>query len=191
MAEGKSRKKQVAQWVETTVRQSGRQIRIPSPIDLEDSESELNSVPSAVGKRKATATKSSSRKVHGPGTGGLPQKSDSDSEEEEEDNDKEEAMQESLLHEDGVLEEESDRESEDDFDEGGDGGFPGNVFKKSKKKVPKSPMSTVPTNSCKRGDWELVQRFVYTSSRKKAMKKVEQCFAAQMCLAGARDMETS
>ena len=38
-------------------------------------------------KRKATATKSSSRKVHEPGTGGLPESSDSDSEEQEEDDD--------------------------------------------------------------------------------------------------------
>ena len=70
------------------------------------------------------------------------------------------------------MEEESDRESEDDFDEGGDGGFPGNVSKKSKKKVPKSPLSTVSTNYRKRGDWELVQRFDFTGCRKKAMKKV-------------------
>ena len=115
------------------------------PIDLLDSESELNTAPSAVEKRKATATKSSSRKVHEPGTGGLPETSDSDSEEEEEDDDedKEGETQESLLQDDEESDEESDMESDDDFEEGANGGFPAKVSKKSKRKVHKSPLSTV------------------------------------------------
>ena len=84
MAEAKRRQKRIAQWVDTTLTPSGRSIRITSPISLSGSESEVHTAPSAVEKRKATATKSSSRKVHEAGTGGLPESSDSDSEEEEE-----------------------------------------------------------------------------------------------------------
>ena len=62
---------------------------------------------------------------------------------------------------------------QDDFEEGVDGGCPAMVSKKSKRKVPKSPMSTVSTNSRKRGAWELLQRFDFTGSRRKAMKKVQ------------------
>ena len=110
MAEGKSRKKRVAQWVETTISGSGRAMRIPSPVDLSDSESELNTAPSAVEKQKATVTIFSSRKVHEPGTGGLPETTDSDSEQEEEedDEDEEEEALESQLQEGDVSDEELD-----------------------------------------------------------------------------------
>ena len=161
MAERKLRQKRIARWVESTVSQSGRGFNIPSPVDLSDCESELDMAPRAMGKRKATATKSSSQKVHEPGTGGLIQMSDSDSE------DDEEATQESLLHEDGVLDEKSHSESEDDFEEGGDGKFPGNVSKKSKNFFPKSLRSTVSTNSRKRGDWELVYQCCCTRGKTK------------------------
>ena len=145
-------------------------------------------------KRKATATKSSSRKVHEPGTEGLPETSDSDSEqaEEEDDEDQEEETLESLLQEDEESDEQLDMESDDYFEEGADGGFPGKVSKKSKKKVHKSPLSTVSTNSRKRGDWESLQRFDFIGSRRKAMKKVQKCFEEQMCLSGSsRELKTS
>ena len=69
-----------------------------------------------------------------PGTGGLPQWSDSD-EEEEEDDDDEEQTQESVPLEAGVADEESASEFEDECEERGDGGFPGNVSNKCKKTI--------------------------------------------------------
>ena len=171
------------------ISQSGRPVRIPSPVDFEASDSELDTAPSAGGKRKATATKSFSGMVHEAGTVGLPESTDSDSEEEEDDDDDddEEATQDSLLQQD----EESEMDSEDDFEEGADGGSSAKVSKKSKKMDAKSSLSTVSTISRKRGDWQLVARFDNTGSHKKAMKKVKQCFKEQMCLAGAREMKTS
>ena len=58
--------------------------------------------------------------------GGLPENSDSDSEEEEEDD---EDSEESLLalQDEEQLEPESILESNDEFEEGADGGFPGKV----------------------------------------------------------------
>ena len=167
----------------TTLTPSGRSIRIPSPISLSGSESEVHTAPSAVEKRKATATKSSSRKVHEPGTGGLPESSDSDSEEEEEDNDDSEDSSADLSDEE-KSEAELILESNDEFEEGAVGGFPANVTKKSKKMWPKSPQSTVSTSSRKRTDWELVDRFDFTSKKKQAMRKVRRIFEAQMFLSG-------
>ena len=190
MAEGKSRQKRVAQWVGTTLSPAGRSVRVPSPMSLPDSDSEVHTTPSAVEKRKATATKSSSRKVYEPGTGGLPESSDSDSEEQEEDDDDSENS--SVEDSD---EEKSDAasilESNDEF-EGAVGGFPANVTKKSKKMWPKSPQSTVSTSSRKRTDWELVDRFDFTSKKKQAMRKVRRIFEAQMYLSGcSTELNTS
>ena len=127
--------------------------------------------------------------VHEPGTGGLQESTDSDSEEEEDedDDDDEEATQDSLLQQD----EESEMDSEDDFEEGADGGSSAKVSKKSKKMDAKSSLSTVSTISRKRGDWQLVAQFNNTGSSKKAMRKVKKCFEEQMCLDGAGEMKTS
>ena len=83
-------------------------------------------------------------------------------------------------------------ESNDEFEEGADGGFPGKVSKKSKKKWPKSPLLTVFTSSRKRANWECLQRIDFTCSQKKANKKVQRIFEAQVCLSGSStELETS
>ena len=92
-------------------------------MSLPDSDSEVHTTPSAVEKQKATATKSSSRKDHEPGTGGLPENSDSDSEEEEEDNDDSDDSS-AAVQDEEKLETQSSLESNDKFEEGADGGFP-------------------------------------------------------------------
>ena len=106
---------------------------------MSDSESEVHTAPSFEEKRKATATKSSSRKVHEPGTGELPENSDSDSEDEEEDDEDSEDSPPDLQDEE-KSEAESILESNDEFEEGADGGFPAKVSKKSKKMCSKSPV---------------------------------------------------
>ena len=193
MAEGKSRQKRVAQWVGTTLSPAGRSVRVPSPMSLPDSDSEVHTTPSAVEKRKATATKSSSRKVHEPGTGGLPESSDSDSEEEEEEDEDDDDSEDTSADRSDQENSEADSilESNDEF-EGAVGEFPANVTKKSKKKWPKSLQSTVSTSSRKRTDWELVDRFDFTSKKKQAMRKVRRIFEAQMYLSGcSTELKTS
>ena len=193
MAEGKSRQKRVAQWVGTTLSPAGRSVRVPSPITLSGSDSEVHTAPSAVKKRKATAAKSSSRKVHEPGTGGLPESSDSDSEEEEEEDEDDDDSEDTSADRSDEENSEADSilESNDEF-EGAVGGFPANVTKKSKKMWPKSPLSTVSTSSRKRTDWELVDRFDFTSKKKQAMRKVRRIFEAQMYLSGcSTELKTS
>ena len=68
----------------------------------------------------------------------------------------------------------------DDFEEGGDGGFPAKVSKKSKRKVPKYP-STVSTNSRKRGDWKFyVSRITQSYAMVKKRNKFEKVSGRQL-----------
>ena len=141
-------------------------------------------------RRRATATESSSCSEHEQGTEGLPQRSEQD-EEEEEDEDEEQETQESAPRNDFEAGEEMDSASEDDSEEMGEGGFPGDLFKKRNKSSPKSPISTASTNSRARGSWEQLQRFDNTGNHDKTMKKVANCFVGQMCLAGSCYLEST
>ena len=182
------RRKLVAKWIGED--SSGRELRIPSPVQIDSDNDDFVAKPKKAKSGPRTMRRRSPSPPE-PGTGGLNSTESEDDSEDDERCDEDDELDDEQDDEEAEEEEEEEDEEEeetDDFKDSdfrpGDGGFPGDTPKHRKPRMFKSPVSGSTASTSKRLNWEFVKYVDLTQKKADSNAQIEKEMKKQMAIAG-------